>query len=187
MKIWASVLILVATALPPVAEASGAAVAAEWQRHEIEFVYMGFTTRYSCDGLRDKMKLLLRTLGARPGFKVTAQACASPPSRVDTFPRVRMVFETAGIPQAGRRDAGEPTVAHWQPVTLSRHQPRELETGDCELVEQFRSRVLHAFATRRLEGDINCIPHQLTGSIFNLRFDVLEGMPAAGDASTQRR
>ena len=187
MKTWLGVLIVVATGCQPLAQASEAPVAAAWQRHEIEFVYMGFTTRYSCDGLRDKMKLLLRTLGARPGFEVATQACSSRPSRVDAFPHVRLVFEAPQVVQAGGGSAGEPTVARWRPVTLAQYKPRELEKGDCELVEQFRNRVLRAFVTRRLEGDINCIPHQLTGSRFDLHFDVLEGAaPGAADGAAGR-
>lgn len=186
MRIWASVLILVAAVWWRPAQAVDADVAAAWKRHEIEFVYMGFTTRYSCDGLRDKMKLLLKTLGARPGFQVTASACGSPPGRVDAFPFVRMTFDALEVAAAGSGDREQPAVARWRAVMLSRHKPRELEIGDCELVEQFRSRVLPAFATRRLEGDINCIPHQLTGSNFNLRFDVLDNVPAGGGASAQQ-
>lgn len=187
MRIWPSVLIIFAVSLPPVAQANDANVSAAWKRHEIEFVYMGFTTRYSCEGLRDKMKLLLRTVGARPGFEVVTRSCAGPPGRVDPFPNVRIVFETPEIPAAGRHDVGDPTVARWRPVALSQHKPRDLETGDCELVEQFRGRVLTAFVTRQLEGDINCIPHQLSGSTFNLRFEVLEGLPAADDAAARPR
>lgn len=183
VRIWSSVLLICAASLQSMAQANDVDVSAAWKRHEIEFVYMGFTTRYSCEGLRDKMKLLLRTVGARPGFEVATRSCAGPPGRVDPFPHVRMVFEAPEIPAAGRRDVGGPAVARWRPVALSRHQPRELEGGDCELVEQFRSRVLTAFVTRRLEGDINCIPHQLAGSTFNLRFEVLEGLPVAADAA----
>ena len=188
VRIWSSVLLICAASLQPIAQANDMDVSAAWKRHEIEFVYMGFTTRYSCEGLRDKMKLLLRTVGARPGFEVATRSCAGPPGHVDSFPHVRMVFEAPEIPAAGRRDVGDPAVARWRPVALSRHQPRELESGDCELVEQFRGRVLTAFVTRRLEGDINCIPHQLAASTFNLRFEVLEGLPvAAADAAAHRR
>ena len=115
--------------------------------------------------------------GARPGFKVTPGACAAEPGRVTEFPRVRLVFETAQVPDPGWRDAQEPVLAQWRSVTLARNQPRLLEAGDCELVEQFRDRVLPAFTTRRLDGDINCIPHQLSGSSFLLKFETLEGLP----------
>jgi len=162
-------------AAPAVAESAD--IAANWQRHDIEFTYMGFTTRYSCDGLRDKMKVLLRHAGARPDFKVSTRACADGPGRVTPFPRVRLVFFTPAVPELGQRELGEPAVARWRPVVFVRRQPRELEVGDCELVEQFRDRVLPSFTTREVAADIHCIPHQLSGSSFSLRFKVLEGLP----------
>ena len=172
-------------AAPAVAQ-SGGEVAANWQRHEIEFTYMGFTTRYSCDGLRDKMRLLLRQVGARPGFTVTTRGCSDAPGRVTPFPRVRMVFFAPGLPEATDAEPGEIVAARWRPVSLTRSQPRNLELGDCELVEQFRDRVLPAFATRNLDSDIHCIPHQLSGSSFRLAFDVLEAIPQP-DAAAPRR
>lgn len=159
---------------------AGAEVAAAWQRHEIEFTYMGFTTRYSCEGLRDKLRVLLEASGARPGFSVSGGACAtSGPGQVSQFPRVRLTFESAAMPAPGSRRVGEPTLARWKPVSLSRRQPRQLEAGDCELVEQFADRVLPAFTTRGLQVDVHCIPHQLSGSSFLISFEVLEGLQAA--------
>ncbi len=161
-------------------------VVAYWQKHEIEFTYMGFTTSYSCDGLRDKMKLLLRASGARPDFRVTTRGCTVPSGRVERFPRVRLVFHTPSLPGPEARDVGEPVLARWRAVSLTRKQPRDLELGDCELVEQFRDRVLPAFTTRGLVSDIHCIPHQLSGTNFRLSFEVLEGLPAP-DAAEPRR
>ena len=176
---------LALVAPPPGATAEGE-VAAAWKKQEIEFTYMGFTTRYSCDGLRDKLRQLLEASGARPDFKVTTRACAAEQGRVTEFPRVQLSFHVAEIPQAGARSVGEPAVARWKPVTLTPRRPRYLEVGDCELIEQFRDRVLPAFATRRLDGDINCIPHQLSGSSFMLRFEVLEGLPSPDVAAPPR-
>src|ERR1035441_3625661 len=34
-------------------------IAASWQKHQYSFQYMGFTSTYSCDGLADKLKVLL--------------------------------------------------------------------------------------------------------------------------------
>lgn len=187
MRRWLGIPLILAWLLPSAAPAEEVAVPAAWKRHEVEFLYMGFTTRYSCEGLRDKMTLLLRTTGARPGFKVTTGACGALPGRMDPFPRVRMVFEAPELPAAGSRDVGEPTIARWRPVTLTRRTPRNLENGDCELVEQFRDRVLTAFTTRRMQGDVRCIPHQLAGSSFNLRFEVLEGVPSPDAAAAAAR
>jgi hypothetical protein len=166
-------------------------VVAAWHKNEIEFTYMGFTTRYSCDGLRDKMRMLLKVAGARPDYKVTTRACTDLPGRVEQFPRVRMVFYTPVLPGAGAKDLGEPVLARWRTVTLTRDQPRDLELGDCELVEQFRDRVLPAFTTRNVAADIRCIPHQLSGTNFRLSYEVLEGLPdpnaAQGGAKEKRK
>ena len=181
--VLAGSLLLSCLAFPALA---GQEVAATWKKHEIDFAYMGFTTRYSCEGLRSRMRVLLQASGARPGFSVTAGACAADPGRVTEFPRVRLVFETAQVPAPGSREAGEPVLAQWRPVTLARNQPRLLEAGDCELVEQFRDRVLPAFTTRRLDGDINCIPHQLSVSSFLLKFETLQGLPGPDAAKPSR-
>lgn len=184
MRILATLLVASA-AIAAASAAAQESVPAAWKRHEIEFTYMGFTTRYSCEGLRDKLRLLLRASGVRPDFKVKTAACSDLPGRVTPFPRVRMLFFAPELPEPGTREVGEPTVASWKPVTLSRQQPRGLEIGDCELVEQFRDRVLSAFTVRSLESDVHCIPHQLSGSSFTLSFDVLEG--AAADVHAAQR
>ncbi len=150
---------------------------AAWKRHELQFTYMGFTTRYSCEGLRDKMRLLLEAVGARD-LSVSPRGCTNMPWQVTEFPRVRMTFFAPELPAAGQKDVGPPVAARWTPVTLTRRQPRALELGDCELVEQFRDRVLPAFTTRSARHDINCIPHQLSGSSFSLSFEVLVGHPS---------
>jgi hypothetical protein len=177
--------LLLGSAFLALAPARGHAVEPEvdaaWKRHEIEFTYMGFTTRYSCEGLRDKVRLLMSASGARPDFEVSTRSCASRPGQVADFPRVRVIFHAPEIPATGSRVAGDPTPARWRRVLLGRHQPQDLEAGDCELVEQFEDRVLNAFTTRNVASDINCIPHQLAGSSFRLEYEVLVGLhPAAG-------
>lgn len=183
------VLFLALAGLPFAAGAEEAAsreVAANWQKHEIEFTYMGFTTRYSCDGLRDKMKLLLRHAGARPDYQVTTRACTDLPGRVEPFPRVRLVFHAAAVPAADAKEVGEAVLARWKAVGFARNEPRGLDTGDCELVEQFRDRVLPAFTTRNQVSDIRCIPHQLSGTDFRLSYEVLEGVPEPEAANRKR-
>ena len=177
MKSLPAVLALFWLALAAPAGAAEADVLAAWKRHEIDFTYMGFTTRYSCEGLRDKMRVLLRAAGARPDFDVSVRACAGMPGGVTEFPRVRLVFFAPELPEPGSREVGEPAPSRWVPVRLARRQPRDLEIGDCELVEQFRDRVLTAFTSRNLQHDINCIPHQLSGSSFDVRVEVLKGLP----------
>jgi hypothetical protein len=179
--------ILLSLALVPVyGRAVQGDVDATWQRHEIEFTYMGFTTRYSCDGLQGKLRLLLAVSGARPDFEVTTLSCDSGTGRVTEFPRVRIVFHAAAVAADGNRAAADATPARWQAVSLRRNQPRDLEMGDCELVEQFRDRVLSAFTTRNITSQINCIPHQLAGSSFRLDYEVLAGLATQGSPDPRR-
>lgn len=166
-------LLALMTCATPALAAEQSAMGA-WKRHEVELTYMGFTTRYSCDGLRDKAALLLRQLGARPGFKVTGFGCPGF-QQVTEFPRVKMVFEAPEVPAKGQRGVGEPVPAAWQRVQITNRQPRDLALGDCELVEQFRDKVLPLFTTRNVVDRTSCIPHQLSGSVIDLQLEVLVG------------
>jgi hypothetical protein len=119
---------------------------AVWQKHEYSFVFMGFTSTYSCDGLADKIKLLLIAAGARHDAKSQPGACVD------------------GV---------------WRPVSIANRSPRDLGTGDCELVEQFRNNVLPMFTTRNVEDHTTCVPHQDSGSLISLRFESLTAPPRA--------
>lgn len=154
-------------------------VAATWKRHEIDLVYMGFTTRYSCGGLKSKVKLLLKHVGVRPDVKIVERGCEYGYQKVADFPHLKIVFFAPEIPQPGSKDVGEPVLGLWKPVSIERNQPRGLEWGDCELVEQFRDRILSRMTTRAMSGDVNCIPHQLIGNRIDLHFQMLAGVPTA--------
>ena len=159
--------------------------AAAWKRHEVTFVYTGFTTRYSCGGLSNKVKLLLKHLGARPDIKITERGCDEGFALVAQYPRLKVVFYAPELPATGERDVGEPVLGVWKAVTIKRSSPRGLEMGDCELVELFRDRLLPKFLTRDLKGDINCIPHQLIGNRIDLRFEVLTGIQPVDSVQAQ--
>src|ERR1700694_5518906 len=59
----------------PPAQPVGNPVAAVWKEHHIDFFYMGRTARYSCEGLRDKVRAMLLDLGARRDLKIMAVGC----------------------------------------------------------------------------------------------------------------
>src|ERR1700722_5303760 len=65
-----------------------------WQKHEYSFVFMGFTSTYSCDGLADKLKRLLLAAGARADAKAQAGPCASDFGHPDKLARSDLVFYT---------------------------------------------------------------------------------------------
>jgi hypothetical protein len=179
--VWALLAVLPVVAEEP----ESAEVAAAWKRYEIDLVYMGFTTRYTCGGLKSKVKLLLRHVGVRPDVKVLERGCEYGYQKVADMPHLKLIFYSPEIPETGTRDAGEPVLGLWKPVSIKRNLPRGLDWGDCELVEQFRDRVLSRLTLRNRGGDINCIPHQLVGNRIDLRFEILSGVPTADFAKAQ--
>jgi hypothetical protein len=150
-----------------------------WQKHEYSFVFMGFTSTYSCDGLADKIKLLLIAAGARHDAKSQPGACASGCGPPDTAPRASLTFYTLA-PSGAETPSGTKQIdGVWRPVSIADRSPRDLGTGDCELVEQFRNNVLPMFTTRNVEDHTTCVPHQESGSLISLRFESLAAPPRA--------
>jgi hypothetical protein len=146
---------------------------AVWTDKELTFVYQGFTTRYSCDGLRDKMRGVLLDLGAeQKGLKVLELGCSSPAGRPDPFPGVRVKMR---VLQPASFNASDKDVvpAHWKPVDLKLRDSFTTDSGECELVEQIRQKVLQQYAVRNVELKSNCIPHQATATRPSLKLEVL--------------
>jgi len=148
-----------------------------WQKHEYSFAYMGFTSTYSCDGLADKLKLLLISAGARPDVKSRPSVCARGFGAPDKFARADLTFYTL-VPGAPDIASGaKPVEGLWRTVGIAAHSPWDLRTGDCELVEQFRHSVLPMFSTRNVDDHTTCIPYQESGSVIGLRFESFAALP----------
>lgn len=138
-------------------------VAAVWVPRHIQFVYQGFTTYYSCDGLRDKIQHMLHKLGARD-LKVREVPCSTPGGRPDPFPGVNVRMQVL-VPaaRAGKAAKSAPQVqAHWQAVVLAPDDTEQDYGGECELIEQFKRSFLPLFTTRNTRYQATCIPHQVT-------------------------
>jgi hypothetical protein len=153
-----------------------------WQKHEYNFAYMGFTSTYSCDGLADKLKLLLIAAGARKDAKSQPGACASGFGRPDKFARASLTFYTLAPGGSGDSTDSRPLAGAWRAVAINDRSPREIRVGDCELVEQFRNNVLPMFTTRGVENHTSCIPHQESGSTIDLKFESFGAVPKANAA-----
>lgn len=162
-------------------------VPAAWTRHEVDLQYMGFTTRYTCSGLRSKVRLLLKHMGVRDDVKILERGCEFGYQKVADFPRLKITFWAPTIPKQGDKDPGDPVLGVWKPVVIKRNSPKGLEMGDCELVEIFYDRVVPLFLTRDVQGGVNCIPHQLVGNRIDLRMDVLTGVQSVDDAKMQEQ
>jgi hypothetical protein len=141
-----------------------------WQVHKYSFQFLGFTSTYSCDGLADKLKKLLLAAGARADVKSQPGACASPLGRPDKFARADLTFATL-VPLDGSAAAGKPVEGAWRAVSFGAHSPRDLQVGDCELVEQFKQQLLPMFTTRNVVSNTTCIPNQESGSVIDLKFE----------------
>jgi hypothetical protein len=157
-----------------------------WQKHQYSFAYMGFTSTYSCDGLADKIRLLLIAAGARKDAKAQTGACASGYGRPDKLARADLTFYTLAPDTSGTATEGEQATGAWHPVSFAVRSPRDLALGDCELVEQFASNVLPLFAVRNIDNHTTCVPRQLSGSVIDLKFQAFaavappSGHPGAG-------
>lgn len=146
-----------------------------WQKHEYRFQFMGFTTTYSCDGLADKLALLLKYAGARNDVKAYPSACASGYGRPDKLASASLTFYTLTAPTGHGDEKLVPAV--WRPISVTEKTPRELGYGDCELVDQFRTNLLPMFAARHIDSHMTCVPHQISGSSIDLKFEALTLSP----------
>ena len=173
-----------AATLPPAA--ASALLAAVWKEQRVNFFYMGRTARYSCDGLRDKVRAILLDLGARRDLKVTAIGCegygharAKPMS-----PTLSITFAALATPDPSVKPHAAVQVAdaRFEAFTIASDAFRNIDIGDCELVEELARQILPKFATRALKRDIACGPDRLSGSRFLVMGEILKPQPRPAQA-----
>jgi len=158
-----------------------------WKQKEFKFTYQGFTTKYSCDGLADKVREILLTFGARKDLQVNRLGCVGRSGVPDPFPGVVVKMSVLAPVDAAAAASGEPAVAtHWRNVKLRLDRTSVSEAGECELVEQVKQTILPLFTTRNVDYRSMCVPHQLTPGGTQLAADVLvaDPKPAGGAAAT---
>ena len=179
MRALVSALCLGASALA--AAADSADVAAVWVPKEVTFRYVGFTTRYSCDGLQGRVRDILLRLGARDDLKVTPFGCLRV-SAPETTPGVRIVMHV--LQEAGA-SAGQTVEAHWKKVDVLADRNPVDASLDCELIAQLHRDLLPLFATREVDYGAACSVNQPIAGGTRLRTDVLVsavGAPAVAAA-----
>ncbi len=160
------------------ANGSGA-VSAVWTPKELRFVYLGFTSKYSCDGLADVMKKVLLVLGARKDLQVSPTPCSAPFGRPDPFPGVTVkmnVLQPAdGSDAKSAAAAAQPVPAHWKMVDVNAALARDplWQAGQCELLEQIKQSILPKFTARNVQYQSTCVPNQLYIGATQLRAEML--------------
>jgi hypothetical protein len=161
----------------PVALADEQTVQAHWVAREFRYTYQGFTARYSCDGLAERMKVVLLLLGARKqDLKVAPTGCTEGFGRATLFPGVSVHMSLLEPMDEKTPPGTQPVPSVWRNVDLTRPEPLHA-AGDCELSEQIKQSILPRFTTRNLEYRSTCIPHQLTPGGTVLKADVLVPAP----------
>lgn len=151
---------------------------AVWTPKELRFVYMGFTSHYSCDGLRDKMRSILLQLGARPDLTVREVPCSGMAGRPSEFPGVTVSMNVPAPFDAAKTSANvTPIPAHWKSVEISTDHDPLREAGDCELIEQVKAHVLPLFNAREIDYHSTCVPNQLQIGGTHLKAQVLIADP----------
>lgn len=157
-----------------------AAESASWVQKTVNFRYVGFTTKYSCDGLQDRVRRILLQLGARDDLKLTGYGCVGVNSP-ETTPGVRIVMH---VLQAANATAGQTVPAHWKTVDLLADRDPFDAARDCELVSQLHRDVLPLFAPRHVDYSAACsVNTPLIGGT-RLKADVL--IPDSSPASASR-
>lgn len=181
-----AVLVLVAQAPAFGAES------AVWVQTKINFIYQGFTTTYSCQGLEDTMRYVLAQLGARESdMKLRQTGCSRGPNAPSSFPGVNGTFyrlepassATGGESQAAAESAqpaqnSGAVPAEWQTVNVSISRSGRDAPGTCELIDLVHKKVLPLFPARNVKFQSTCFPHTQLVKGSTLQVDVLK--PASG-------
>jgi len=154
---------------------AGAALGADpgtWQSHQTTFHYLGISPTYSCVGLQDGLSYLLKKSGARLDGPVIARPCSG--GRPSTLLSAKLKFSTLKPAATGGASVGQSTVpGAWRQVTISPQTSGfALHGGDCELVQEFKDKILPMLPVRNVKSNLHCIPHQSTGFQFGLSFEV---------------
>lgn len=152
--------------------ASGATTTAQWTKKKLDFTYLGFTTHYSCQGLRDEVHQVLLELGARRSdLNVHEVGCTQSIGRPEPAPSVRGTFF---VLEPAPNSTGQTVEAAWQRVDVRLGREGLDAAGQCELIEQVKQKILPLFSTRNVAFRQDCVPHQLTPNGSSLSVEVLK-------------
>jgi hypothetical protein len=176
----ASITASTLAAAEPVAPGAPSVQAAVWTPKQLEFQYVGFTTKYTCDGLLLKIKSVLTMLGARQ-LQVRSAGCvgsSAPETVTGVYIKMNVLQPVAGA----TKDAAVPAL--WQPVDLLARRDPVDAAADCELIEQIEVKILPLFSTRNVQYSSACAAHHLYVGGTKLTAEVL--MPEYAPSAATR-
>jgi hypothetical protein len=169
-------ILLLATVASAQSRADETVVDAVWKPQRMNFVYRGYSTLYTCSGLQQKLRRILRTVGARGRLELRAYSCddslatarfqialTSPveatPENVDQLTaydsRAELVARVRGDQLASAEDL-ERFPAVWKTISFARSREMKLAPGDCELVQQLRQHILPRMSVQIVNDQVRC-------------------------------
>ncbi len=148
-------------------------IEAQWEAHQIRFRYSGFSSHYTCDGIRSTLKRLLKLLGARDDVRVESSCIDH--LRPQRFHRTLLAFAMP-VPADKTDISREIIPAEWQEVRITGVSSRYLDAGDCELVEQFQRQVLPKLSARNKKKKLRCIPYRHQLNTLNIKMIALKAL-----------
>jgi hypothetical protein len=159
--------------------ADTAAPAAHWVERNFDYTYMGFTAKYSCDGLLDSVRTVLLALGARKqDLQIQSRGCTNLIG-VEPFPGVSAHFSVL-VPDTnddlGKAGNGVAQPAQWKTVDLVRLTRTGID-APCELLEQLKAKALPLFTSRNLKFQSSCMAHEVSLGDIQFAVDVLRPAP----------
>jgi hypothetical protein len=143
-----------------------------WEHHQASTAWFGQTAHYTCSGIETTLKQILLYLGARPDVQVEA-SCPDPIAPVRTAVVKTDFYSLKPAPEG----AADTVSGRWVPIKLtpqSPSQPPYLDTGECELMYQFKDLLSKSFSFRDLKFHASCFPHQVTLLDYSVRGQVLK-------------
>lgn len=167
-----AVLTLGAAASQADNSAAAPAQPSAWQHREATFTYTGFTSAYSCDGLEDKVRSILKFFGARNPH-VQASGCPRGPDSLSHVVWAKVDFDTLRA-AGGDTPPGNIVQARYTPFTLNSQRPFFMGEGDCELIYSMKPMLVASFSFQNLSYDTACTPHELTFNDFRVNGEVLQ-------------
>jgi len=149
------------------------AQAATWQQHHEILTFRAYTSEYTCDGIRSKVREILLYLGARrDDLKIVVSGCGPSEFPTGGLAPINVEFSTLAVTS----DASQASVVpgHWTQTKILPRSPNFIDAGDCELIAQMRQLLSTDFAWQNLDYKALCTPHDVSVNSFELQGLVLK-------------
>jgi hypothetical protein len=171
-------VLLLAAGVASAQEQPDPVIDAVWKPQQMNFVYSGYSTLYTCRSLQAKLEKILLNVGARGGIQLRTYSCD------DTLAvaRFQIVLESPveatpeNIQQLTTYDSQDELIARlhgsrlataedvqrfpavWKTVSFARSREMRLAPGDCELVRQLRRHILPRMSVQIVSDKLRCSP-----------------------------